>query len=120
MDWIQLVLPTEGMQAAILAYRDSFAKDDDLPQIDWDRIEQDYFGWLDQQKDQMLGLNGKTEMVYFAVDPEDRIAASVHLYENAEKRMEWNLFLCPTYEENVQQLKQQVKLQLEDWGLLET
>ena len=32
MDWIQLVLPTEGMQAAILAYRDSFAKDDDLPQ----------------------------------------------------------------------------------------
>lgn len=38
MDWIQLVLPTEGMQAAILAYRDSFAKDDDLPQIDWNRI----------------------------------------------------------------------------------
>ena len=26
MDWIQLVLPTEGMQAAILAYRDSFAR----------------------------------------------------------------------------------------------
>lgn len=120
MDWIQLVLPTEGMQAAILAYRDSFTKDDDLPQIDWDRIEQDYFGWLDQQKDQMLGLNGKTEMVYFAVDPEDRIVASVHLYENAEKKMEWNLFLCPVYQENAQQLKQQVKLQLEDWGLLET
>ena len=75
MDWIQLVLPTEGMQAAILAYRDSFTKDDDLPQIEWDRIEEDYFGWLDQQKDQMLGLNGKTEMVYFAVDPEDRIPA---------------------------------------------
>lgn len=86
MDWIQLVLPTEGMQAAILAYRDSFTKDDDLPQIDWDRIEQDYFGWLDQQKDQMLGLNGKTEMVYFAVDPEDRIAASVHLYENGREK----------------------------------
>lgn len=51
MDWIQLVLPAEGMQTAILAYRDSFTKDDDLPQIDWDRIEQDYFGWLDQQKD---------------------------------------------------------------------
>lgn len=34
--------------------------------------------------------------------------------------MEWNLFLCPAYEENAQHLKQQVKLQLEDWGLLET
>ena len=50
MDWIQLVLPTEGMQAAILAYRDSFTKDDDLPQIDWDRIDQDYFGWSINRK----------------------------------------------------------------------
>lgn len=88
MDWIQLVLPTEGMQAAILAYRDSFAKDDDLPQIEWDRIEEDYFGWLDQQKDQMLGLNGKRR--WFISQLTQRIGLQQACIFMRMQRKRWN------------------------------
>lgn len=113
MDWIQLVLPSEGMQASILAYGKSFENTGRLPPIDWEKVEQDYYDWICEQTDRMLGILQETEYCYFALDTEDKIVASVHL----EDRQNVRFYFRPDFKE-MQQLKNQLYQQLKDWEIV--
>ena len=55
MEWIQLLLPQEGMREALLRCLTGCSLDG--CHLDREAIEQDFSGWLQQRRDEALGLS---------------------------------------------------------------
>ena len=54
MEWIQLLLPQEGMREVLLRCLTGCSLDG--CRLDREAIERDFSGWLQQRRDEALGL----------------------------------------------------------------
>ena len=62
MEWIQLLLPQEGMREALLRCLTGCSLDG--CHLDREAIEQDFSGWLQQRRDEALGLSCAQRWLY--------------------------------------------------------
>ena len=86
MDWIQLVLPTEGMQRALIQYVQAFEEQGQCcMHLCREQLENDYYEWLEKLQDRMLGLDGAQEILYLAVDMDDQVVGSLLLCAEEEQ-----------------------------------
>ena len=74
MEWIQLLLPQEGMREALLRCLTGCSLGG--CHLDREAIEQDFSGWLQQRRDEALGLSCAQRWLYLAVTPEDEVTVS--------------------------------------------
>lgn len=107
MEWIQLVLPQEGMREALLRYLEGST----LP--DREVIRRDFSGWLQQRRDESLGLAGAQRWFYLAVTPEDEIVGSA-VVTVGEEKFEHIIQLRPDLDEP--SCREQLEQQLQDLG----
>lgn len=109
-DWIQLVLPTEGMQRALLQYLQAF---EDAGQhcahLCRERLETGYYEWLEGLRDRMLGLDGPQECLYLALDMEDQVVGSLYLHLGGEQAPE--ILIRPDRQDRdyLEQMQQQLQ-----------
>ena len=105
MEWIQLLLPQEGMQEALLRCLTGCSLDG--CHLDREAIEQDFSSWLQQRRDEALGLSGAQRWLYLAVTPEDEVigSAAVTAGEGDFVRSIWLHPDCdqPAYREQIEQ-----------------
>ena len=105
MEWIQLLLPQEGMREALLRCLAGCSLDG--CHLDREAIERDFSGWLQQRRDEALGLSGAQRWLYLAVTPEDEVigSAAVMTREGDFVHSIWLRPDCdqPAYREQIEQ-----------------
>ena len=105
MEWIQLLLPQERMREALLRCLTGCSLDG--CHLDREAIEQDFSSWLQQRRDEALGLSGAQRWLYLAVTPEDEVigGAAVMTGEGGFVRSIWLHPDCdqPAYREQIEQ-----------------
>ena len=110
-DWIQLVLPNEGMQRALLQYLQAV---EDAGQrcthLRREQLENCYYEWLEALRDRMLGLDGAQECLYLALDMEDQVVGSLYLTLGGERPTE--IFVRPDRQDR--DYREQMQQQLQD------
>ena len=111
MEWIQLLLPQEGMREALLRCLTGCSLDG--CHLDREAIEQDFSGWLQQRRDEALGLSCVQRWLYLAVTPEDEVigSAAVAAGEGGFVRSIW---LHPDCDQLA--YREQIEQQLTDMG----
>ena len=111
MEWIQLVLPQEGMREVLLRCLTGCSLDG--CRLDREAIERDFSGWLQQRRDEALGLSGAQRWLYLAVTPEDEVigSAAVMTREGGFVRSIW---LHPDCDQP--SCREQIEQQLTDMG----
>lgn len=111
MEWIQLLLPQEGMREALLRCLTGCSLDG--CHLDREAIEQDFSGWLQQRRDEALGLSCAQRWLYLAVTPEDEVigSAAVTAGEGGFVRSIW---LHPDCDQP--SCREQIEQQLTDMG----
>ena len=111
MEWIQLLLPQEGMREALLRCLTGCSLDG--CHLDREAIEPDFSGWLQQRRDEALGLSGAQRCLYLAVTPEDEVigSAAVAAGEGGFVRSIW---LHPDCDQSA--CREQLEQQLTDMG----
>ncbi len=105
MNWIQLVLPSEGLQEKILQYLSVYKQyNKSCLQIDAELVRYDFYRWLEERKDEMLGIGGEQKILYFALDSQDEIIASVQIFpgkQSISQPQDLQINLRPDQEETV-------------------
>lgn len=112
MEWIQLVLPQEGMLSALLCYRQSFGEDGcaHLQGL----TQENFYEWLSCRQERMLGIDQNQQWLYLALTCEDEVVGSAQVTREADG-YRYSILLSPNASPP---LCQQIEQQLRDMDYL--
>ena len=77
MEWVQLVLPQEGMLPALLCYRQSFGEDGCIHLQGM--TQENFYEWLSCWQERMLGIECNQQWLYLALTCEDKVVGSAQV-----------------------------------------
>ena len=77
MEWVQLVLPQEGMLPALLCYRQRFGEDGCIHLQGM--TQENFYEWLSCWQERMLGIECNQQWLYLALTCEDKVVGSAQV-----------------------------------------
>lgn len=112
MEWVQLVLPQEGMLPALLCYQQSFGEDGCIHLQGM--TQENFYEWLSCWQERMLGIECNQQWLYLALTCEDKVVGSAQVSREMDGYTH-SVLLAP---DGPPQLFEQIEQQLCDMGYL--
>lgn len=112
MEWVQLVLPQEGMLPALLCYRQRFGEDGCIHLQGM--TQENFYEWLSCWQERMLGIECNQQWLYLALTCEDKVVGSAQVSRERDGYTH-SVLLAP---DGPPQLFEQIEQQLCDMGYL--
>lgn len=112
MEWVQLVLPQEGMLSALLCYRQSFGEDGCIHLQGM--TQENFYEWISGWQERMLGIECSQQWLYLALTCEDKVVGSAQVSREKDGYAH-SILLAP---DSPPQLFEQIEQQLCDMGYL--